>query len=244
MAVVHQVRPRWLSSVQPRIRWRYLLGCLVVAVVALNGVLLLSTLVDGEPLRFSPQPGFWGFLVVIVLTSPLQAVAEEVFFRGYLMQALGSLVAQPWFGVVVSALVFALLHGMQNLPLFVARLAFGLLAGVLVWRTGGLEAGIAAHIVNNVFAYVHRRPDHLDRRAQGHPGDQLGRRRVRRRRVRAVRRAGVRAVPAAAAAEPGPSWPRSRVAGLGRTAGEPCKVAPRVPAGLRRTRRRRRWGIG
>jgi membrane protease YdiL (CAAX protease family) len=153
MMAVHQTRPRWLSSVRPRIRWRYLLGCLGIAVVSLNGVLLLSTLVD-EPLRFSPQPGFWVFLVVIVLTSPLQAVAEEVFFRGYLMQALGSLVAQPWFGVVVSAIVFALLHGLQNPPLFAARLAFGLLAGVLVWRTGGLEAAIAAHIVNNVFAYT------------------------------------------------------------------------------------------
>ena len=88
--------------------------------------------------------------MVILLTSPLQAAAEEIFFRGYLMQALGSLVAKPWFGVVASALVFALLHGTQNLPLFVDRLAFGLLAGLLVWRTGGLEAGIAAHVVNNV----------------------------------------------------------------------------------------------
>ena len=100
------------------------------------------------------SPVSWGFLVVIMLTSPLQATAEEVFFRGYLMQALGSLVAQPWFGVVVSAVVFALLHGTQNLPLFLDRLGFGLLAAVLVWRTGGLEAGIAAHIINNVFAYV------------------------------------------------------------------------------------------
>jgi hypothetical protein len=56
--------------------------------------------------------------------------------------------------VVVSSVVFALLHGTQNLPLFVDRLAFGLLAAILVWRTGGLEAGIAAHVINNVFAYV------------------------------------------------------------------------------------------
>jgi membrane protease YdiL (CAAX protease family) len=76
-----------------------------------------------------------------------------VFFRGYLMQALGSLFAQPWVGVVLSSLVFALFHGTQNLPLFLDRLGFGLLAAVLVWRTGGLEAGIAAHVVNNVFAY-------------------------------------------------------------------------------------------
>ncbi|HYP46815.1 MAG TPA: type II CAAX endopeptidase family protein [Propionibacteriaceae bacterium] len=153
MGFIHRVKPRWLSSVQPRVRWRYLLLCLVIGVLALNGMVLLSNLVEPLP-AFQLQQGFWGFLVVIVLTSPLQAAAEEVLFRGYLMQALGSLVAQPWFGVVVSSLVFALLHGTQNLPLFLDRLAFGLLAAILVWRTGGIEAGVAAHIVNNIFAYV------------------------------------------------------------------------------------------
>ncbi|GAA2102793.1 hypothetical protein GCM10009841_19510 [Microlunatus panaciterrae] len=153
MALVHQVKPRWLSSVGPRLRWRYLLLSLAVATVALNAVLLLSTLA-GPPMHLGPQPGFWGFLVVIILTSPLQAAAEEYFFRGYLMQAFGSLVANPWFGVVMSSVVFALLHGAQNLPLFADRLAFGLLAAVLVLKTGGLEAGIAAHVINNVFAFT------------------------------------------------------------------------------------------
>jgi membrane protease YdiL (CAAX protease family) len=153
MAMVHQMRPRWLSSVQPRIRWRYLFGCLAIAAVALNGMMLLSTTI-GRGLSFQPQEGLLGFLVVILLTSPIQAAAEEIFFRGYLLQALGSLVAKPWFGVVVSALVFALLHGTQNLPLFVDRFVFGLLAALLVWRTGGLEAAIAAHVINNIFAYL------------------------------------------------------------------------------------------
>ena len=153
MAMIHQMRPRWLSSVQPRIRWRYLFGCLAIAAVALNGVMLLSTTV-GKPLSVQTQQDFWAFLAVIVLTSPVQAAAEEIFFRGYLLQALGSLVARPWFGVIASSVVFALLHGTQNVPLFVDRLAFGLLAGLLVWRTGGLEAGIAAHVINNVFAYL------------------------------------------------------------------------------------------
>jgi membrane protease YdiL (CAAX protease family) len=153
MAVIHRVRPRWLSSVQPRIRWKYLLICLGVAAVALNGVLLLSILYSPMP-AVGAQRGFWGFLVVILLTSPLQAAAEEIFFRGYLMQALGSLWSQPWFGVVVSSVVFALFHGTQNLPLFLDRLVFGLLAALLVWRTGGLEAGIAAHVINNICAYL------------------------------------------------------------------------------------------
>ena len=153
MLVVHQVRPRWLLSVEGRVRWRYLVICLGVAVVALNGMLLLSLSVEGF-LGFEVQTGFWAFLVVIVLTTPLQAVAEEVFFRGYLLQALGGVVAAPWFGIVVSSLIFAYVHGSQNLALFCDRLAFGVLAAILVRLTGGLEAGIAAHVINNLFAFT------------------------------------------------------------------------------------------
>ena len=152
--VVHHVRTRWLFSVGPGIRWRYLLACLgtsLVVFVAIQAVLEQL----GPSGRVAPQPGFWAFFVVIVLTSPLQAAAEEIFFRGYLMQALGSVVARPWFGVVTSALVFAILHGTgQNLALFANRLAFGLLAAVVVWWVGGLEAGIAAHVVNNLVAFI------------------------------------------------------------------------------------------
>ncbi len=150
--IIHHARTHWLFSVRPGIRWRYLLVCLAVSTVVFVGIQAVIELYSPSG-RIAPQPDFWLFLGVIVLTSPIQAAAEEIFFRGYLMQALGSAVARPWFGVVTSALVFALLHGTQNLALFVNRLAFGLLAGLLVRLVGGLEAGVAAHILNNLVAF-------------------------------------------------------------------------------------------
>ncbi len=150
---LHGRGPRWLVSVQPGFRWRYLVGSLLIAMVVLNGVLWLSFPVVGAPEFTEPQPGWWVFLAVILVTSPLQAAAEEFFFRGYVLQALGSASGRAWVGIVGSALVFALFHGVQNPALFVNRFAFGLVAGWLVWRTGGLEAAIAAHVVNNLFAF-------------------------------------------------------------------------------------------
>lgn len=148
----HRVRPRWLSSVQPGLRWRYLGLCVATAAAVFVGVLAISgSLSPGT--RTPTQPHLVAFLLIIAITSPLQAAAEEYLFRGYLLQAFGSLAATPWFGVIASALLFALFHGSQNLPLFLNRFAFGLLAAVLVWRTGGLEAGIAAHTANNLLAY-------------------------------------------------------------------------------------------
>ena len=55
--------------------------------------------------------------------------------------------------VVVPAVLFALLHGPQDPPIFVDRLAFGLVAGILVVLTGGLEAAIAMHVLNNFLAF-------------------------------------------------------------------------------------------
>ena len=49
--------------------------------------------------------------------------------------------------------LFALAHGVQNFPLFFDRFAFGLIAGLIVILVGGLEAGIALHILNNLLAF-------------------------------------------------------------------------------------------
>ncbi|MFT3969884.1 MAG: type II CAAX endopeptidase family protein [Micropruina sp.] len=150
---VHHRHPRWLASVRPWFRWRYLLSSMVLALLLFNLVLFVQHL--GQPFpALQPQPDYWVFLVVILLTSPLQAAAEEFFFRGYLLQAFQTLLPRtPWFGVICSALLFALFHGTQNVPLFLDRFAFGLLAGALVVRTGGLEAAIGAHVVNNLMAF-------------------------------------------------------------------------------------------
>lgn len=146
----HRRPGKFLSSVQPGLRWRYLLLCLPVAALLLNLVLWVG---QGAIPEFSAPPGWWWWVLAIVVFSPLQAAGEEYFFRGYLLQGIGSLSRHRWVGIVASALVFALFHGVQNLWLFIDRFAFGLLAALLVVITGGLEAAIAAHVANNVFAF-------------------------------------------------------------------------------------------
>jgi membrane protease YdiL (CAAX protease family) len=157
---LHQLRPRWLTSVRPGMRWRFFGVCLGLSVVALATQVAASSLVPvdstGEPAP-SSQVNHLGwsalaFAIVILCTTPLQAMGEEYVFRGYLMQAFGSLF-NTWTALVATSLLFALAHGSQNFPLFFDRFAFGLLAGYLVVRSGGLEAGIALHILNNYVAF-------------------------------------------------------------------------------------------
>ena len=152
--VAHRLGPRWLSSVRPGLRWRWLRTCLLAAgVVCLpQFALALSSPSGVSSQPVTPAGERLALILVIALTTPLQAAGEEYFFRGYLNQALGSLVRGPWLPMLGSSLLFALAHGTQNLPLFVDRFGFGMIAAFLVWRTGGLEAGIAWHIANNFAA--------------------------------------------------------------------------------------------
>jgi len=146
----HHRQLAWLWSVGPGVRWRYGLLCLLLAVVVVGAFAGLAYLGSEG---WNP-PGDWAwFLLAIIVTSPFQALGEEVLFHGYLMQAFGLVWSRPWFPILASATLFALFHGAQNPWLFLSRLAFGLLAGALVWRTGGLEAAVAAHVVNNLAAF-------------------------------------------------------------------------------------------
>ncbi|GAA1518757.1 hypothetical protein GCM10009677_60250 [Sphaerisporangium rubeum] len=158
--LVQRRRPGTLSSVAGRLRWRWLLLCSVVALVAMvlgQLAMMLTFAVTGEGLdgmfgwvgweRFAPG------LVVILLLVPFQAAAEEYMFRGWLIQAFGSFFTTPWPGIVIGAAAFTSLHAYTDwgiLDVF----GFGLLMGWLAVRTGGLEAPIALHVLNNVVSFL------------------------------------------------------------------------------------------
>ncbi|WP_083830577.1 CPBP family intramembrane glutamic endopeptidase [Nesterenkonia sp. F] len=97
-------------------------------------------------------------LVVIVLTTPLAAVSEELLFRGAVMPAVASWVRPERIalalGVIVSSLAFAITHLATDPWLFSYHVFLGLATAVMAIRSRGLEAPIAFHVANNTFTAV------------------------------------------------------------------------------------------
>jgi membrane protease YdiL (CAAX protease family) len=155
--VGHGWSPRWLGSVRGGVRRDWLARCVLVCVITFT-VLTLGTLLLSGPFEWSPEPRTLWLIAIVLLTTPLQAAGEEYLFRGWLTQAVGSLVPRAVLGGLLagalSSTLFALAHGSQSLWLFADRFAFGVVASWLVWRTGGLEASVAAHAVNNIAVFV------------------------------------------------------------------------------------------
>jgi membrane protease YdiL (CAAX protease family) len=139
-----------VSSVEGRLRGRWLLHCAGTAlVIHLIPILTALLVVPGLPGRFG-WVGWRRFLVtaLVALLIPLQVAGEEYVFRGWLLQAIGAYVRKPWPGIVVTSALFCLAHG-GSVWALAYYLLFGVLLAVLTIRTGGLEAGIALHTVNN-----------------------------------------------------------------------------------------------
>ena len=139
------------SSVRGGWDFRLFFRCLLLATATralLNVLLVLLFSERTGGVRFTPA----GFVLCLVL-GPLQCVAEEYGFRGILMQTFGAWFRLPVVAVVLSAAVFASQHPYDFWGVLVIFLS-GLFFGFAAELTGGLEAGSALHIANNMSAFL------------------------------------------------------------------------------------------
>ncbi len=159
VAWIQRRPPGTLSSVVGRLRWRWMARCTAVAVGAVvlgQAAVAVAYVATGKNLgdmfgwvgweRFLPA------LAVTLLLVPFQAAAEEYVFRGWLIQAFGAFLSNPWPGILLSAAGFTAVHAYVDWGV-IDVFAFGALMGWLAVRTGGLEAAIALHVANNVLAF-------------------------------------------------------------------------------------------
>lgn len=147
-----------IHSIAGRMRWSYLgvflgfgfliFGLYYVGFAALDGSLTTQNSV--HPLNSGM---FWLYIVLILLIVPFQCYAEELLFRGYLMQTVGRWLKNPVWAIIIPAPIFMVLHG-YGLWGLLSVLTMALIAGFLCWYTGGLEAGIGLHIANNVSIFI------------------------------------------------------------------------------------------
>jgi membrane protease YdiL (CAAX protease family) len=151
-------RPRWMHSVQGAFRWR-LLARAAVFIVPLWAIYAVATTFAFSPAgtgRFTAES--LALLVIVLLTTPLQAAGEEYGARGLLTRAAGSWAADPrialLLGTMVSATLFTIAHGAGDPWLIVYYFVFAVSLSVVTWRTGGLELAVLIHGVNNVFLFV------------------------------------------------------------------------------------------
>lgn len=109
--------------------------------------------------NFKPVP-YFTLLIVSFLFIPLQTTFEELLFRGYFMQGLGILVKNKWFPLLITSVVFGLLH-MANPEvdklgplIMVYYIGTGLFLGIITLMDEGTELALGFHAANNITAAI------------------------------------------------------------------------------------------
>jgi len=113
---------------------------------------------DGEP---NLPPDLWLTLLPLALLGVLvQTGAEELLFRGYLLQQLAARFASPLIYMLVPSLLFGMLHfdpatmGANAWAVVGSTAFFGLIAADLTVVTGTIGAAWGLHFANNVVALL------------------------------------------------------------------------------------------
>lgn len=144
-------------TTRPRFDWqRVFFAFLVVAILAVASLGLEYYLnPDKYVWNYNPEK-FFVLLLIAVLMIPLQTTAEELFFRGYLMQGIGLWARKRWVPLVVTSLLFGVLHGSNpevakmGSILVLVYILTGFFLAVMTLMDDGLELAIGFHAANNL----------------------------------------------------------------------------------------------
>jgi hypothetical protein len=156
--VLHRRPGRTLVGRGPRALRDFMRAAGAVVVVYAVALAVWSLGYDARP---GLPPGTWALLLVpAIIGLIVQTGAEELLFRGYILQQLAARFRSPAIWAFLPALTFGLLHfdtgrlGGMAVWAVVATTLFGLLAADLTARTGSLGAAWGLHFGNNAFGIL------------------------------------------------------------------------------------------
>lgn len=112
----------------------------------------------------SPENYVWNFklipfLILVVVGSiliPIQTSTEEYVFRGYLMQGFANLAMNRWFPLMMTSLIFGMMHifnpevAKMGYIIMIYYIGTGLFLGVITLMDDGIELALGFHAANNL----------------------------------------------------------------------------------------------
>jgi membrane protease YdiL (CAAX protease family) len=159
MRLVHQRSFQTLISPAQRISWKRFFQGFMVWLVLL-GIISLgeAMLYPGRYVLTLDLSRYIPFVFLAIVLIPIQTSAEELFFRGYILQSVGMRLRNIWILSAISGFVFMVPHFLNpeaqvNYPLM--GLYYFLIGAVLAYitlRDGRLELALGLHAANNLFS--------------------------------------------------------------------------------------------
>ena len=134
---------------------------ILVGILALTIATAPPFLSDADIALRRPFLSWLFFAALAVPIISIQAMTEEVIYRGYLMQQLAAYRPEKWIWIGIPSILFGSAHYFngfgpsEGLFLAIWAACLGWACADLTVRTGDLGAAIGLHAVNNLYVVLH-----------------------------------------------------------------------------------------
>ncbi len=153
----HSLDFKYIITSRAKLDWkRVWFGAFLIGVVIVGSTLLDYWLYPEDYLLNFQFDKFIILAIIGVIMVPIQTTFEELLFRGYFMQGLGTVLKSRAVALILSSAVFGLLHianpevaklGYQALVVYIGT---GFFFGLMTLMDEGMELAIGFHAANNL----------------------------------------------------------------------------------------------
>lgn len=157
--IIHKQSITSLTTARKKIDWSRIIFAFLLWSVFLILVTAADYLIDPEnyQMNFQLIP-FLILTIIAIVMIPIQTSTEEYIFRGYLMQGFGILSGNRWFPLIMTSLIFGLMHianpevSKMGYIIMIYYIGTGLFLGVLALMDEGIELSLGFHAANNLIS--------------------------------------------------------------------------------------------
>ena len=155
--LVHEQSITSLTTSRPKIDWgrvlfSFVLWGSITAAMTMTWVFLSP---ENYIFNFQLKP-FLILAAITIILIPLQSSFEEYLFRGHMMQGLGIMAKNRWVPLVLTSVLFVLLHlgnpevGKLGYGIMIFYIGTGFFLGIMTLMDEGLELALGFHAANNL----------------------------------------------------------------------------------------------
>ena len=155
---LHKMTITQLTTARKKIDWKRFWTIFFAWGIFSSGLVLFDYFM-------TPEHYVWNFdynkfiilAIIAIIMVPLQTSCEEYLFRGYLMQGIGIAAKNKWVPLIVTSVIFGMLHianpEVEKLGyvIMVYYIGTGLFLGIMTLMDEGLELALGFHAANNLF---------------------------------------------------------------------------------------------
>ncbi len=156
---IHDRPFRELTTPKSRIDWGKIFFSFALWMAFSIGLEGIAYVLDPSNYVFNFQlSAFLPLLLIALILLPIQTSFEEWFMRGYLMQGISLWSVYRWVPLVITSLLFGLMHGLNPevkefgvatmMPYYIG---VGLFLGILTLMDDSLELALGVHAATNIY---------------------------------------------------------------------------------------------